>query len=156
VRRIILALGLGAVAFAGGDLIDGTRLTYAESSSNPDDQAAVAHSIVERTKNPGFPDNVADVVYEQTRRGGQQFDAVGRELFEAAGDPSNLRGRELDAYLSARKEFHSVFFGTRPLPAVLKGPPIFFEAFPIRPGGWWATLNFVGTIGKHRFYNAHP
>jgi RHS repeat-associated protein len=149
IERIAATENVGS----GDEVIEGARLTYAEASADPDDQAAVAHTILNRTKSPGFPDDVVGVVYQRTGSGKYQFDAVARGRFASAGDPSSLSLVESGAYLSARSQFNQAMWGTLPRPPQLSGPPLFFESFPSRPGGWWRTLNFVGQIGRHRFYN---
>lgn len=145
---------------SGDDLTEGTRAVYAEASANPDDQAAVAHTLVGRTKAPGFPDNIVDVVYQKVPNSDHyQFESVeiymttGKGKFADAANPSALSKAELKVYISARETSRAVMAGTRPIPSQLSGTPLFFESFPTKPGGWWGTLNYLGQIGAQRYYN---
>jgi spore germination cell wall hydrolase CwlJ-like protein len=98
-------------------------------------EAAVAHVVVNRARNPKFPGSVCGVVGD-----GCQFS------YRCDGRPENLAVRtDRDAAFATAK---AVLTGAVADPT---NGALFFHASRIRPG-WFETRTRVGEIGNHVFY----
>ncbi len=107
---------------------------YFEANATAPAQAAVAHVVMNRARDPRFPPSVCGVI-----RDGCQFS------YRCSGKPLALKdARKRDGALRAAA-------------AALSGAPdptggaLFFHAASVRPG-WFATRSRVGDIGDNVFY----
>jgi spore germination cell wall hydrolase CwlJ-like protein len=119
-----------------------TSAIYYEARSEPiDGQRAVAQVVLNRVRNPAFPNSVCGVVYQGSTRGtGCQF------TFTCDG--SLLLRREPEAYERARKVAEAALSGSVYAPV---GSATFYHTTAVLP--WWAqSLSRVATIGAHIFY----
>ena len=119
-----------------------TTAIYYEAAQEPDaGQRAVAQVILNRVTHPSYPKSVCGVVYQGSERAsGCQFS------FTCDG---SLRRKPSSFYWSrARKVAAAMLAGEVSIPA---GLATHYHTTDIRP--YWApSLNFIGTIGNHRFY----
>ncbi len=119
-----------------------TTAIYYEAALEPDaGQRAVAQVILNRVAHPSYPKSVCGVVYQGSERStGCQFS------FTCDG---SLRRKPNGFYWKrARKVATAMLAGEVSIPA---GLATHYHTSDIRP--YWApSLNFLGTIGNHRFY----
>ena len=119
-----------------------TTAIYYEAAQEPDaGQRAVAQVILNRVAHPSYPKSVCGVVYQGSERAtGCQFS------FTCDG---SLRRKPSSFYWGrARKVATAMLAGAVSIPA---GLATHYHTTDIRP--YWApSLNFIGTIGNHRFY----
>ena len=119
-----------------------TAAVYYEARSEPiEGQEAVAQVVLNRVRNPAFPNSVCGTVYEgSSRETGCQF------TFTCDG--SLLARREPAAWERARRVAAAALGGFVYAPV---GNATFYHTTAILP--WWApSLNRVATIGAHIFY----
>lgn len=134
---------------AAGSLLDRTRaltcLTqaiYYEAASEPDaGQRAVAQVVLNRVAHPAYPHTVCGVVYQGAERTtGCQF------TFACDGALARIPNRLF--WLRAESVARSALAGYVYAPV---GLATHYHTIAVHP--YWAdSLNFIGTIGAHRFY----
>ena len=118
-----------------------TAAIYYEAASEPDaGQRAVAQVVLNRVTHPAWPNTVCGVVYQGSERPGCQF--------SFACDGSMAR-RPVQAFWErARRVAADALAGYVYAPV---GLATHYHTSAVHP--YWAdSLNFIGTIGAHRFY----
>jgi hypothetical protein len=146
-----IARSVAASPFALGDESDQnvdraldclTAAVYYEARSESiDGQRAVAQVVLNRVRNPAFPNSVCGVVYQGVERG------IGCQ-FTFACDGSTLFRREPAAWERARGVAQAALAGEVYAPV---GLATNYHTTAILP--WWASsLAKVTTIGAHIFY----
>lgn len=116
---------------------------YYEAANEPDDgQRAVAQVILNRMRHPTFPNSVCGVIYQGSERtSGCQFS------YSCDGSMARMPARV--AWLRAQKVAVSALAGSVYAPV---GTATHYHATYVYP--YWApSLNYVGTVGAHRFYS---
>lgn len=108
-------------------------------------QAAVAQVILNRVRNPAYPDTICDVVY-------QNEDWRNRCQFSFACDNIKDRIRSQDHWKVAREVAMAVTAGKIWMPEV--GSATHYHATYVRPS-WAKTMKKVGRIGLHVFYRTY-
>jgi spore germination cell wall hydrolase CwlJ-like protein len=108
-------------------------------------QAAVAQVILNRVRNPSYPDTICDVVY-------QNEDWRNRCQFSFACDNIKDRIRSEEHWKMAREVAMAVTAGKIWLPEV--GSATHYHAVYVRPK-WARTMKKVGRIGLHVFYRTY-
>ncbi|MBT9368894.1 cell wall hydrolase [Rhizobium sp. CSW-27] len=108
-------------------------------------QAAVAQVILNRVRNPSYPDTICGVVY-------QNKDWRNRCQFSFACDNIRDRVRSREHWQTAREVAIAVTAGKIWLPQV--GSATHYHAVYVRPG-WARSMEKVGRIGLHVFYRTH-
>jgi spore germination cell wall hydrolase CwlJ-like protein len=108
-------------------------------------QAAVAQVILNRVRNPAYPDTICDVVY-------QNEDWRNRCQFSFACDNIKDRIRSEYHWKMAREVAIAVTAGKIWLPEV--GSSTHYHAVYVRPA-WARTMKKVGRIGLHVFYRTY-
>lgn len=108
-------------------------------------QAAVAQVILNRVRNPAYPDTVCGVVY-------QNEDWRNRCQFSFACDNIKDRIRSDEHWKTAREVAMAVTAGRIWLPEV--GSATHYHAVYVRPN-WARTMQKVGRIGLHVFYRTY-
>lgn len=108
-------------------------------------QAAVAQVILNRVRNPAYPDTICDVVY-------QNEDWRNRCQFSFACDNIKDRIRSEYHWRMAREVAMAVTAGKIWLPEV--GSATHYHATYVRPR-WARSMEKVGRIGLHIFYRTH-
>ena len=108
-------------------------------------QAAVAQVILNRVRNPAYPDTICDVVY-------QNEDWRNRCQFSFACDNIKDRIRSEYHWKMAREVAMAVTAGKIWLPEV--GSSTHYHAVYVRPA-WARTMKKVGRIGLHVFYRTY-
>lgn len=108
-------------------------------------QAAVAQVILNRVRNPAYPDTVCGVVY-------QNEDWRNRCQFSFACDAIRDRVGDADRWKMARDVSMAVTAGKIWLPEV--GSATHYHAIYVRPA-WARTMEKVGRIGLHVFYRTY-
>ena len=119
-----------------------TAAVYYEAASEPDiGQRAVAQVVLNRVAHPAYPSTVCGVVYQgSTRRTGCQFS------FTCDGSLARRPSRMF--WLRAEDVARAALAGYVHAPA---GLATHYHTTQINP--YWApSLNYLGTIGAHRFY----
>lgn len=119
-----------------------TSAIYYEAASEPDaGQRAVAQVVLNRVAHPAWPNTVCGVVYQGSERPGCQFSfacdgSLARRPMKAFWD----RARRVAADALAGYVYAPVGLATH------------YHTTAVHP--YWApSLNFIGTIGAHRFYS---
>ncbi len=119
-----------------------TSAIYYEAASEPDGgQRAVAQVVLNRVAHPAWPNTVCGVVYQGSERPGCQFSfacdgSLARKPMKAFWD----RARRVAADALAGYVYGPVGLATH------------YHTTAVHP--YWApSLNFIGTIGAHRFYS---
>lgn len=118
-----------------------TTAIYYEAASEPDaGQRAVAQVVLNRVAHPAWPNTVCGVVYQGSERPSCQFS------FACDG---SLARKPMKAFWDrARRVAADALAGYVYAPA---GLATHYHTTAVRP--YWApSLNFIGTIGAHRFY----
>lgn len=120
-----------------------TDAIYYEAANEPEaGQRAVAQVILNRMRHPTFPNNVCGVIYQGSER------ATGCQ-FSYSCDGSMARKPALISWLRAQNVAAQALQGYVYRPV---GMATHYHATYVYP--YWApSLNFVGTIGAHRFYS---
>jgi spore germination cell wall hydrolase CwlJ-like protein len=108
-------------------------------------QAAVAQVILNRVRNPAYPNTICDVVY-------QNEDWRNRCQFSFACDNIKDRIRSEDHWKTAREVAMAVTAGKIWLAEV--GSATHYHAVYVRPN-WAHTMKKVGRIGLHVFYRTY-
>ncbi len=119
-----------------------TDAIYFEAANEPDaGQRAVAQVILNRMRHPTYPNSVCGVIYQGSER------ATGCQ-FSYSCDGSMARIPARAAWLRASRVAAQALAGSVYAPV---GMATHYHATYVYP--YWApSLNFVGTIGAHRFY----
>ena len=119
-----------------------TDAIYYESANEPDSgQRAVAQVILNRMRHPTYPNSVCGVIYQGSER------ATGCQ-FSYSCDGSMARVPARSAWWRASRVAAQALAGSVYAPV---GMATHYHATYVYP--YWApSLNFVGTIGAHRFY----
>ena len=119
-----------------------TDAIYYEAANEPDaGQRAVAQVILNRMRHPTYPNSVCGVIYQGSER------ATGCQ-FSYSCDGSMARTPAQAAWLRAGRVAAQSLAGSVYAPV---GMATHYHATYVYP--YWApSLNFVGTIGAHRFY----
>jgi Cell Wall Hydrolase len=119
-----------------------TDAIYYEAANEPDaGQRAVAQVILNRMRHPTYPNSVCGVIYQGSER------ATGCQ-FSYSCDGSMARVPARAAWLRAGRVAAQALAGSVYAPV---GMATHYHATYVYP--YWApSLNFVGTIGAHRFY----
>jgi hypothetical protein len=120
-----------------------TDAIYYEAANEPDaGQRAVAQVILNRMRHPTYPNSVCGVIYQGSeRQTGCQFS------YSCDGSMARIPARA--AWLRAGRVAADALAGYVYAPV---GMATHYHATYVYP--YWApSLNFVGTIGAHRFYS---
>lgn len=120
-----------------------TDAIYYEAANEPDaGQRAVAQVILNRMRHPTYPNSVCGVIYQGSER------ATGCQ-FSYSCDGSMARIPARASWLRAQHVAAQALAGSVYAPV---GMATHYHATYVYP--YWApSLNFVGTIGAHRFYS---
>ena len=112
---------------------------YFESKNEPiKGQKAVAHVILNRTKNPKFPSTICKVINQKNDSGCQ---------FSYKCENKSLRPKNLEDYETAKEVATEVLSGEND---ITRGA-IYFHNNTVKPA--WAKLSKLTTIiGNHKFY----
>lgn len=115
---------------------------YYEAANEPDaGQRAVAQVIINRMRHPSYPNSVCGVIYQGSER------ATGCQ-FSYSCDGSMARTPARAAWLRGQRVAMEALSGSVYAPV---GMATHYHATYVYP--YWApSLDFVGTIGAHRFY----
>lgn len=120
-----------------------TDAIYYEAANEPDaGQRAVAQVILNRMRHPTYPNSVCGVIYQGSeRRTGCQFSySCDGSMARVPARPAWLRAQRVAAQALAGSVYAPVGMATH------------YHATYVYP--YWApSLNFIGTIGAHRFYS---
>ncbi|NBD27445.1 cell wall hydrolase [Paenibacillus glycinis] len=120
-----------AKPFTESDLMLLAKITMVEAGYEPfEGQLALANVILNRVKDPKFPDTIHDVIYS-----GRQFPPAHNGLLDKSKpNASSLRAAK-DALNGRNNIKDAVYFFN---PEVSRGP-------------YWSSLDEIATIGHHRF-----
>jgi Cell Wall Hydrolase len=120
-----------------------TDAIYYEAANEPDDgQRAVAQVIINRMRHPTYPNSICGVIYQGSER------ATGCQ-FSYSCDGSMRRVPARPAWLRAQRVAMAALSGYVYTPV---GMASHYHATYVYP--YWApSLNYLGTIGAHRFYS---
>ncbi|MBM7564003.1 cell wall hydrolase [Paenibacillus sacheonensis] len=120
-----------AKSFTDADLMLLAKITMVESGYEPyAGQLALANVILNRVKDPRFPDTIRDVIYS-----GRQFPPAHNGLL----DKSKPNATSLRAAKDALNGKNNI------------GNALYFYNPGISKGAFWSSLDTVATIGHHRF-----
>lgn len=120
-----------------------TDAIYYEAANEPDaGQRGVAQVILNRMRHPTYPNTVCGVIYQGSERTtGCQFS------YSCDGSMARIPARA--SYLRAQRVAADALAGFVSAPV---GMATHYHATYVYP--YWApSLNFIGTIGAHRFYS---
>ncbi len=119
-----------------------TDAIYYEAANEPDaGQRAVAQVIINRMRHPTYPNSICGVIYQGSER------ATGCQ-FSYSCDGSMARTPARAAWLRGQRVAMDALSGVVYAPV---GMATHYHATYVYP--YWApSLDFVGTIGAHRFY----
>lgn len=120
-----------------------TDAIYYEAANEPDaGQRAVAQVIINRMRHPTYPNSICGVIYQGSER------STGCQ-FSYSCDGSMARTPARPAWLRAQSVAIQALSGSVYAPV---GMATHYHATYVYP--YWApSLNFIGTIGAHRFYS---
>jgi spore germination cell wall hydrolase CwlJ-like protein len=120
-----------------------TDAIYYEAANEPDDgQRAVAQVIINRMRHPTYPNSICGVIYQGSER-------VTGCQFSYSCDGSMARTPARPAWLRAQRVAMAAITGSVYAPV---GMATHYHATYVYP--YWApSLNYLGTIGAHRFYS---
>lgn len=120
-----------------------TDAIYYEAANEPDDgQRAVAQVIINRMRHPTYPNSICGVIYQGSER-------VTGCQFSYSCDGSMARVPARPAWLRAQRVAMAALSGYVYAPI---GMATHYHATYVYP--YWApSLNYLGTIGAHRFYS---
>jgi hypothetical protein len=120
-----------------------TDAIYYEAANEPDaGQRAVAQVIINRLRHPTYPNSICGVIYQGSER------ATGCQ-FSYSCDGSMARVPARPAWLRAQRVAIQALSGSVYAPV---GMATHYHATYVYP--YWApSLNYLGTIGAHRFYS---
>lgn len=120
-----------------------TDAIYYEAANEPDaGQRAVAQVIINRMRHPTYPNSICGVIYQGSeRRTGCQFSySCDGSMARTPARPAWLRGQRVAMQALAGYVYAPVGMATH------------YHATYVYP--YWApSLNYIGTIGMHRFYS---
>jgi hypothetical protein len=120
-----------------------TDAIYYEAANEPDDgQRAVAQVIINRMRHPTYPNSICGVIYQGSeRQTGCQFSySCDGSMARTPARPAWLRGQRVAMQALAGYVYAPVGMATH------------YHATYVYP--YWApSLNYIGTIGMHRFYS---
>lgn len=120
-----------------------TDAIYYEAANEPDaGQRAVAQVIINRMRHPTYPNSICGVIYQGSeRQTGCQFSySCDGSMTRIPARAAWLRGQRVAMQALAGYVFTPVGMATH------------YHATYVYP--YWApSLNFIGTIGAHRFYS---
>jgi spore germination cell wall hydrolase CwlJ-like protein len=120
-----------------------TDAIYYEAANEPDDgQRAVAQVIINRMRHPTYPNSICGVIYQGSeRQTGCQFSySCDGSMARTPARPAWLRGQRVAMQALAGYVYTPVGMATH------------YHATYVYP--YWApSLNYLGTIGAHRFYS---
>ncbi|SCW40341.1 Cell Wall Hydrolase [Sphingobium faniae] len=139
-----------AMAFRGLTALDSyralnclTSAIYYEAGNEPEDgQRGVAQVVLNRTRNPLWPNSVCGVVYQGSER------TDDRCQFTFSCDGSMARTPDIRAWGHARRIAEQALSGLVYRPA---GLATHYHTLAVRPP-WASTLQPVAVIGAHIFY----
>ena len=132
---------VGSVLDRGRALQCLTAAIYYEAAREPDEgQRAVAQVVLNRVAHPAFPKTVCGVVYQGSERPGCQF--------SFACDGSMARAPMAAYWARARRVAEAALAGNVYAPV---GLATHYHTSAVHPT-WAEAMNFLGTIGAHRFY----
>lgn len=116
---------------------------YYEAANEPDDgQRAVAQVIINRMRHPTYPNSICGVIYQGSER------STGCQ-FSYSCDGSMARTPARPAWLRAQRVAMQALAGYVYTPV---GMATHYHATYVYP--YWApSLNYISTIGMHRFYS---
>lgn len=118
-----------------------TAAIYYEAAREPDEgQRAVAQVVLNRVAHPAFPKTVCGVVYQGSERPGCQF--------SFACDGAMARVPMAVWWTRARRVAEAALAGYVYAPV---GLATHYHTSAVHPA-WADSMNFLGTIGAHRFY----
>jgi hypothetical protein len=116
---------------------------YYEAANEPEDgQRAVAQVIINRMRHPTYPNSICGVIYQGSeRRTGCQFSySCDGSMARTPARPAYLRGQRVALQAISGSVYAPVGMATH------------YHATYVYP--YWApSLNYLGTIGAHRFYS---
>lgn len=116
---------------------------YYEAANEPDaGQRAVAQVIINRMRHPTYPNSICGVIYQGSERAtGCQFSySCDGSMARTPARPAWLRGQRVAMQALAGYVYAPVGMATH------------YHATYVYP--YWApSLNYIGTIGAHRFYS---
>jgi spore germination cell wall hydrolase CwlJ-like protein len=120
-----------------------TDAIYYEAANEPDaGQRGVAQVIINRMRHPTYPNSICGVIYQGSER------ATGCQ-FSYSCDGSMARTPARPAWLRGQRVAMQALAGYVHAPV---GMATHYHATYVYP--YWApSLNFIGTIGAHRFYS---
>ena len=113
---------------------------YEAAALDLDGGRAVAHVILNRTRDPRFPGTICGVISEGQDRGRCQFSYRCDGRAESFGDTAKFAGATRAAEAVVEAPFDDVTDGA-----------LYFHAKWMRPG-WFATLDRTVTLGGNIFY----
>lgn len=116
---------------------------YYEAANEPDaGQRAVAQVIINRMRHPSYPNSICGVIYQGSERAtGCQFSySCDGSMARSPARPAWLRGQRVAMQALAGYVFAPVGMATH------------YHATYVNPY-WASSLNYIGTIGAHRFYS---
>jgi spore germination cell wall hydrolase CwlJ-like protein len=120
-----------------------TDAIYYEAANEPDDgQRAVAQVIINRMRHPTYPNSICGVIYQGSERTtGCQFSySCDGSMARTPARPAWLRGQRVAMQALAGYVYTPVGMATH------------YHATYVYP--YWApSLNYISTIGAHRFYS---
>jgi spore germination cell wall hydrolase CwlJ-like protein len=116
---------------------------YYETANEPDDgQRAVAQVIINRMRHPTYPNSICGVIYQGSeRQTGCQFSySCDGSMARTPARPAYMRGQRVALQAISGYVYSPVGMATH------------YHATYVYP--YWApSLNYLGTIGAHRFYS---
>jgi spore germination cell wall hydrolase CwlJ-like protein len=116
---------------------------YYEAANEPDDgQRAVAQVIINRMRHPTYPNSICGVIYQGSeRQTGCQFSySCDGSMARTPARPAYMRGQRVALQAISGYVYAPVGMATH------------YHATYVYP--YWApSLNYLGTIGAHRFYS---
>lgn len=120
-----------AEPFSEEDLTLLAKITMVESGyESYEGQLAVANVILNRVKDPRFPDTIKDVIYA-----GKQFPPAHNGLLDKS-EPNESSLRAAKDALNGKNNIEDA---------------IYFYNPKVTKGSFWSSLDVVATIGNHRF-----
>ena len=139
-RPFVLRVGSNEYARALKCLTDAV---YYEAANEPDaGQRAVAQVILNRMRHPTYPNSICGVIYQGSERAtGCQFS------YSCDGSMAGVPARA--SWLRAQRVAADALSGYVFAPI---GLATHYHAHYVSPS-WAPSLNFLGTIGAHRFYS---
>lgn len=91
------------------------RLIFAEGANQfrkPGVYLGLGHTVLNRMKARGFPNTLQGVIFDRTPSGVPQFESVGGNLWNLAGNPGALTADNAIAYQAARATANDLLYGS--------------------------------------------